>query len=321
MARTNMRNQPAAWSLSEFLNLVELRSQTWCFVDLASSGGFQIPHNEAILFYAVLDGTARISGTTAGVLALAPGDIVMVVSGEAHTLRGPGGSATKVLDFLHKGEYIDVPPNLTIGRGQPLARLLCGRLKVRWPAGQHPQATPPVLRFSAADELINLAALERRAKGAGAAAVLTRAAMLLFIAAFRDHPQCELLFSESRFHNPVARARQLIETHPFIDWTVELLARKVGMGRSNFAARFAAEVGQTPIEVATEERMKHAAHFLERSSLKIAEISERIGYRSEAAFSRRFTARYGMSPGRMRKKWRQARRDSLAPSRDAATLQ
>jgi AraC-like DNA-binding protein len=321
MGRRNIRNQPVVWSLSEFLNLVELRSQTWCFVDLATYGGFQIPYNEGILFYALLEGTAKIRGTISGVIDLAPGDVVMVVSGEAHTLRCSGGSATKVFEFLHKGEYIDVPPNLTIGRGQLAARLLCGRLKVRWPGGQHPQAMPPVLRFTSTDELINLEALERRAKGAGAAAVLTRAAMLFFIAAFRDHPQCELLFSESRFHDPIARARHFIEKHPFIDWTVNLLARKVGMGRSNFAARFAAEVGQTPIDFVTEERMKHAANFLEKSNLKIAEISERIGYRSEAAFSRRFTACYGMSPGRMRKKWRLTRREPIVSPGEVATLQ
>jgi transcriptional regulator GlxA family with amidase domain len=93
------------------------------------------------------------------------------------------------------------------------------------------------------------------------------------------------------------------------------------MGRSNFAARFVAEVGRTPIEVVTEERMKLAAKLLQESELKIAEISERSGYRSEAAFSRRFTAHFGTSPGKMRSEWRRTQRDSTVPVSEAPTLQ
>jgi AraC-like DNA-binding protein len=309
------------WSLSEFLNLLELRSQCWCFVDIGPSGGFRIPRNEAILFYAVLDGTAKIAGATAGVLDLQQGDIIMVLSGDAHAVRSHRATTTKVLDFLHTGEYVDVPPTITMGRGRVMARVLCGRLKVRWPGAQHPPAIPTVLRLRPTDGVVNFQALERAAKGSGAAAVLTRAAMLLFTLAFRDHPECELIFRDSGLHNPIARARQFIQTHPFQDWTVERIARKVGMGRSNFAARFVAEVGRTPIDVLTEERMKHAANFLEQTGLKIAEISQRIGYRSEAAFSRRFTAYFGMSPGKMRKKWRQAPRESPPPPTASRCLQ
>ena len=78
------------------------------------------------------------------------------------------------------------------------------------------------------------------------------------------------------------------------------------MGRSSFAARFVKELGRTPIKALTEERMKHAANFLKETDLKITEISERVGYRSEAAFIRRFTSHFGISPGKMRRDERQA---------------
>jgi len=311
----------ATWSLSEFLNLIELRSQTWCVIDVASSGGFSIPHSETILFYAVLEGTAKICGTAVGSINLNPGDIAMVVSGEAHTLRSQRGNATKVLEFLHKGEYADVPPVIALGRGRTATRLLAGRLKVRWPGGQHPKEIPPLLRIKSGDKLIDVEALERAAEGSGGMAILTQAAMLFFLVAFRTQPECELLFSESSCHNPIARARQFIERHPFTDWTVDKLAKKVAMGRSNFAARFVAEIGRTPYTIVTEERMKHAAKFLEQSSLKVAEIAARIGYRSEAAFSRRFTTYYGMSPGKIRKRWQEAQRASASTADGSPSLQ
>ena len=60
-------------------------------------------------------------------------------------------------------------------------------------------------------------------------------------------------------------------------------------------------------DVLTEERMKHAAEFLAKTDLKIAEISERVGYRSEAAFHHRFTSFFGMSPGQLRRHRQQLR--------------
>ena len=289
------------WSLSEFLNLLELRSQSWCFAEIGRSGGFAIPHNETILFYAVLKGTAWLADTSSGDTPLSTGDIVMVLSGDAHALRSEQGGTTKVLDFLHNGEYVDIPPTFTLCRGRVATRLLCGRLKVRWPGGQRPKLLPPVLRLKASEGIVNFQSLESSARRSGAAAVLTRSALALFLFAFSNHPECEQIFKDSSLHDPISRALQFIETHPFADWTVARIARKVGLGRSKFAALFVAKVGKTPMLFLAEKRMQHTAHLLEQTDLKIAEISERIGYRSVAAFTRRCIAYFGLSPGRMRK--------------------
>ncbi len=296
------------WSLSEFLNLVELRSQTWCYVGLGSAQGFSIPHNEHIYFYAMLEGSISIAGVADGVIEMRAGDIVMILSGEAHALRNRKKSATANLEFLTAGEYADEPPTLNVGlgsgEGHVATRLLAGRLKVRWPGGQHPRAIPSVLRVRASDDIINFERLLERATGSGATALLTRAATLLFVSALREHPQCRSVFQEFDLHDPVSRAQQYIETHPFTRWTVEILAHKVGMGRSNFANRFQKEVGHTPMDFLSRERMKHAALFLEKTEMKVAEIGARVGYRSQAAFIRQFAARFGITPGGLRKRSR-----------------
>jgi AraC-like DNA-binding protein len=293
------------WSLSEFLNLVEPRSQTWCFIELASASGFSIPCNDAIYFYAVLEGSAHIAGMIGDSVELGAGDIVMIQSGAPHTLRNHHQCVTASLDFLTTGEYADTPPTFTVGQGRAATRLLAGRLKIRWPGGQHPRTIPSFLRSRTAEGIVNLPMLLDKATGSGAMALLTRAATLLFVDAFRDHPQCRLAFQGFSRHDPVSRARQYMELHPFDRWSVEILACKVGMGRSNFATRFARDVGRTPMEFLFEERMKHAALFLEMSDMKIAEIGKRIGYDSEAAFARRFKSHFGIPPGELRKRSRE----------------
>jgi AraC-like DNA-binding protein len=293
------------WSLSEFLNLIELRSQSWCFVDLGPACGFSLPHNEAIFFYAMLEGSANIAGVTGGSIELHAGDIVMILSGEAHALRNHKESSAAILDFLNSGEYVDAPPTFAIGGGKTRNRILCSRLKVRWPGGQRSKALPAMLEVRSGTGMVNFAALADTASGSGASAVLTRLATLLFVQALRDHPQCQAIFRQFNVHDPILRARQFIEKHPFQNWTVAILAGKVGMGRSNFATRFALEIGKTPMEALTEERMKHAASFLENTDLKVAEVSERVGYRSEAAFNRRFTRFFGLTPGQFRRQKQQ----------------
>jgi AraC-like DNA-binding protein len=137
--------------------------------------------------------------------------------------------------------------------------------------------------------------------GAGSTALLTRLAALLLVAGLRADPRCRQLFAPPR-RDPIAQALQLIEANPSASWTVERLARSVGMGRSNFAAHFTQEVGRAPMEVVAEQRMEHAATLLRQGKLKIAEISEMAGYSSEAAFSRRFTRHFGVSPSQMRER-------------------
>lgn len=295
-------------TLSEFLNLLDLRGQTWCFVDFRSSSGFTIPPNDAVLFYAVLSGTVQLSGSSGGVTELKPGSVAMVLSGEPHALRTTANGQLSRLDFLCDEQMVDEPPTITIGQGRSTAaRVLCAKLRVSWPAGLRRVSMPPLVMLGKSRATfssltpVRVETLQLSAAGAGSAALLTRLASLMLASALRAHPQCLLLFNSSEWNDPIAYALHLIGSDPSADWSVQGLAQKVGMGRSSFAARFSAQVGRTPMEIITEARMKCAAELLQQGDLKIVEISERVGYRSEAAFSRRFTRHFGVSPGSMRR--------------------
>ena len=298
-------------TMSEFLNLLDLRGQTWCLTDLRSSGGFSVPPNDSVVFYGVLDGTVQVAGITGGRLDLRPGDVAMILSGEPHAVRTAAGNPAPRLEFLCEEQNVDVPPTFTLGRGGEAARLLCARLKVSWPAGLRRVSMPPVVLVGthrgnyAHLSSVRIETLRIYAAGSGAAALLTRMAALQLTTTLRQHPQCALMFKASAWDDPVAHALHLIGTEPAADWSVSSLARRVGLKRSSFAARFAAQVGRTPMEVLAERRMHHAAELLQRGELKIVEISARAGYRSEAAFIRRFTRHFGVSPGAMRRQARQ----------------
>jgi AraC-like DNA-binding protein len=296
---------PAARSLSDLLAGIEMSGQTWCYCDLGAQGGYSLPPAEVAWFHAVLHGSVRIASPSGGVIELRAGEAVAVLSGEAHALRVCPESGAPTLDFLREERAVDIPPAFPLGQpGAVMARVLSGRLSTSLPAGTARQSLPAFLRLgdtggAAWAELLRAEALPLAGIGPGSAALLTKVAALMIVAQLRAHPDCRQMFSPER-QDPIGQSLRLIGGNPSANWSVERLARSVGMGRSNFAAHFSAQVGRAPMEVVAEQRMEQAAQLLRKGSLKIAEISELCGYGSEAAFSRRFTRHFGASPSQMR---------------------
>lgn len=287
--------------LSALLGQIALSGSTWCYCDLGAGGGYSLPPADALWFHAVLHGQVRVTSAAGGTVELRAGDMVAVLSGEAHALRlGPDAPAVS-LDFLRQPQEPDAPPAFAVGRpGAVGARVLSGRLAADWPAGAVRSALPGLVRLDgSARGLLRAEALALAGIGPGSAALLTRLAETILLGHLRADPACRRYFSPGQ-QDPIDQSLRLIAANPSASWTVERLARSVGMGRSSFAAHFTARVGRAPMEVVAEARMEQAAELLRKGSLKVAEISELVGYGSEAAFSRRFTRQFGMAPSQLR---------------------
>jgi len=85
------------------------------------------------------------------------------------------------------------------------------------------------------------------------------------------------------------------------NWTVANLAAEVAMSRSAFSARFTELVGEPPIHYVTRWRMHVAQAALLEDEATLGELALRLGYGSEAAFSRAFKRFMGVSPGAVRR--------------------
>jgi AraC-like DNA-binding protein len=99
----------------------------------------------------------------------------------------------------------------------------------------------------------------------------------------------------------IGRAISLIHRDPARDWTLASLAAEVAMSRSAFAARFTELVGEPAMHYVTRWRMHVALTWLKEDNAPIAELAGRLGYQSEAAFSRVFKRFIGVSPGAARR--------------------
>jgi AraC-like DNA-binding protein len=84
----------------------------------------------------------------------------------------------------------------------------------------------------------------------------------------------------------IGKALRLLHANPVRDWTVEELAREVGLSRSVLAHRFVELVGEAPMRDLVTWRMQLAKQMMREGAHNIQEVATRVGYESEAAFNR-----------------------------------
>ncbi|MDQ0440074.1 AraC-like DNA-binding protein [Kaistia dalseonensis] len=94
----------------------------------------------------------------------------------------------------------------------------------------------------------------------------------------------------------IARALKAIHEKPMQRWSIPVLATIAGMSRSSFCERFTALVGRSPLRYQNEWRLGLARDMLSRRDARVGEIGLRVGYVSEAAFSRAYKELFGHAP-------------------------
>lgn len=166
--------------------------------------------------------------------------------------------------------------------------------------------------------LLNIAVRESGSARAGRDNILARMSELMFVEAIRRY--IETLSPAQTgwlagLRDPVVgQALAALHGEPATAWTVESLARAVGVSRSVLADRFAEMVGQPPMQYLSLWRMQLASRLLLEGE-PVVEAAAAVGYESEAAFSRAFKKVVGAAPGSWRRaNAMRARSDRSLPS-------
>lgn len=102
-------------------------------------------------------------------------------------------------------------------------------------------------------------------------------------------------------HERLRRTLVAVHDQPGREWSLDDLAEQAGMSRTVFANTFRHTVGCTPGAYLQAWRIGLAQKFL-RQGQSLKWIASEVGYSSEAALSRAFSAQAGVSP----REWRKA---------------
>ena len=97
-------------------------------------------------------------------------------------------------------------------------------------------------------------------------------------------------------HPAVEKAVSELESRPNLQWTAQQLAQVVGLDKAYLSRLFAAHVGVGPMAYLAMLRLERAASLLRNSNMNCGEIGFAVGYSDANLFTRRFRARFGLSP-------------------------
>jgi len=257
---------------------------------------------------------------------LEAGDVVCFPHGDSHVISSAPGLRAPPMDLsiYQRPTGARLPFSMNLGTGAADAHLLCGFLGCNArPFNPLLASLPRVLLASDRDgstggwlsRFVEAAEAEARSSRPGREAVLARLSELMFVEVIRRHleslPPGRTGWLAGLRDPHVGKALAVLHARPGHPWTLDTLGREAGLSRSALAERFASLVGEPPIQYLARWRMQVAADLLTTTHDGIAAIGARVGYASEAAFSRTFKKLVGLPPAA----WRRRRR--LAPEHEA----
>lgn len=116
---------------------------------------------------------------------------------------------------------------------------------------------------------------------------------------FSSSPLAHLksLASNSNEKDFLAKLDKIIEDNlKDQDLSVDKLADYMNMSRSTLYRNISEISKLSPNELINLSRLKKAAHLIKTTNMKIYEVAEMVGYRSQTSFGRNFQKHFGMSP-------------------------
>lgn len=318
--------------LTDVLGTLRPRGRVFCVSEFSAPWSMSLARSPYAHFHVIERGAAwiRVQGESQAV-ALTSGDLVIVPHGRGHTLsNGPRTRPLPLKDLVKSGSGGcnvirhgggGAQTLMTCGSfqfeaaaGNPLLELLPAVIHIHGGHGQMAEWLEPTLR---------LLAHEARTPRPGSEMIITRLIDVIMVQAIRAWLAQQPFPAEGQAKQngigwlgalrdkQIGAALGLLHRQPHQRWSIEQLARQVGMSRSPFAAKFTRLVGEPPLTYLTRWRMHLAATLLRDEGESVGKVAGQVGYESEAAFTKAFKRAHGVAPVN----WRRQR---VAEKRKAA---
>lgn len=288
--------------LSVLLTRMNLKAEIYVNGDFCGTWAVDTGGSKRIPFHLIGSGNAWLHLIDKEPKILDAHDLVIFPHDAHHVISS---SPTKP-----KPEQVNVP----MSNDGDVTNMICGFFEFRNPVlfpvlDALPQAV--VLKSDAGETgeriefLISLMLGELKNARPGFYTAIDQMAFLLFIEVLRKQVESGALAEgllSALFDPRLGKVLNAIHQCPESPWTLESLAEEALMSRSSFADVFSKTVGLTPMKYLTTWRMTEARRLLETTRLSVAQIAEKSGYESEAAFRKAYRNTLGEPPGTARGK-------------------
>jgi AraC-like DNA-binding protein len=300
-------------AVTDLLTALTVHSSVYCLSELRAPWGFQVDGANLAKFHLVLEGSCWLRVDDETPLRLAVGELVILPRGERHTMSDELDSPVRGLDLLIADHPLDDQARMRCGGDGSTTRLLCGGFALGGPIPAPLLAVlPRVLHLDAVstgvitwlEPVFALVREEAEHERPGAQAIFAKLADVFLAQALRSYltgvKQSGMLAFGALADPQISAAVALIRDQPARQWTVQALAKQVGMSRTGFSSRFRGAVGESPMRHLARHRLGQAAGYLTTTKLSVDAIARRTGYGSSAALSKAFKREFDTSPGRYR---------------------
>lgn len=294
---------------------------------------FAIPGAECIvLFHILAEGDCYFEAKGLPAVHMESGDIIIFPHADQHRMCSHLGArpapANAALAQATSGNL----GQISLGGGGQKSRFICGYLNCDQRFNPLLAALPNILVVRSRGDYSSVEAIDRdgvrpaqvpqgsstwlsttlkftiheaRSARPGNGAMLGRLTELMFVEILRQYMQ-QLPAGHSGWlaglNDPqVGNALRLLHAEPARNWTVDELARESAISRSALAERFTQLIGEPPMKYLAGWRIQLAKQLLREGKHSIAQVAERVGYDSEAAFNRAFKRAVGSPPATWRK--------------------
>lgn len=288
-------------ALSQIIQRLRLRAGILAHVTYCGSWALDTSGKRMASFHLVQRGSCWLHVEGEAPRQLSAGDFVLF----PHDLEHVVSSDSRIPDHVVVNQ---APPPEETG---PAIQMLCGYFEFQsravWPLLD---GLPPVMVLDLANSLplgdtqslVRLIIQELSAERPGSEAVLDKLAYVLFVHVLRaEMRRGNTVGLLAALNDPkIGTALNLIHSAPATNWSLALMAQKIGMSRSAFAERFKEWVGVSPMRYLTEWRMQQAVDLLASGDQSVGAVAEACGYQSEVAFRKAFRSVVGMTPGEVR---------------------
>ncbi|MBN6040118.1 AraC family transcriptional regulator [Amycolatopsis sp. 195334CR] len=305
---------PPADPLGEALHFLRMSGAFYCRSEMSGPWHVAIPSvRDCVWFHVVTAGSCTLEVDGAEPRELRPGDLALVPHGRGHALWTDRELPAAAIEKLPHDYVSDRYAILHHGGGGTPSGIICGAVRFDHPAAAKLlELLPRLIYVAAADSpqaewlqsSLRLMIAEAAQPRPGGETVITRLSDILVIQAIRSwmetDPVARTGWLGALQDRQIGRAISLIHRDAAREWTVASLADELAMSRSAFAARFTELVGEPAMHYVTRWRMNVALTTLREDGATVAELAGKLGYQSEAAFSRAFKRVVGVSPGSVR---------------------
>lgn len=274
----------------------------------------RFPCNRSIGFHVVTQGEAFLHlDNQKEPLALKRGDIALMARGFNHYMSTESKLSARDLKAAPSVDAIEpIKPKKNVA---PKTTLVSGAYQL-WNDPLHPffKELPEiyVLRSDAIESfgpiqaVLTMLSKEAAEPQMGSAIVIQNLMDIIFSFIIRkiveNKSSKPKTWSHAVHNESVKKAIEILHAHVERDWTLDDLAKEVGLSRAGLAQKFKKHLGDTPLHYLTVIRMQRARALLSATNDNIEAIAAAVGYSDAFSFSKVFKRITGMPPRDFRNK-------------------